>query len=98
MSLPIFKDDNTSFMLMQDKWASELNPVIANPLNGALVLSGIVLKVGTNVINHKLGRKMQGWFIVDIDAPAVIYRSAALNGLTVTLNSSAIATIALGVF
>jgi hypothetical protein len=28
----------------------------------------------TQEVNHKLGKKPEGWFVLDIDAPAVIYR------------------------
>lgn len=80
------------------KWKSILDPVIAAPMSNVSILSNISLAVGNTVINHKLGRQMQGWFITDINGSAVIYRSAALNDLTITLHSSAAVTVSLGVF
>lgn len=95
--LPVFKSDDTTLMLMQNKWASELNPVLNSPLSQGNILKDITLAVGTNVINHKLGKKMQGWYVIDKNANANIYRSAPLNNLTLTLTSDAIVTIALAV-
>lgn len=83
---------------MQTKWASEINPVLANPLNSVSVLSNIILQTGINVINHKLGRTQQGWFLVDIQAAETVYRSAAFNNLTLSLTASGPVTVSIGVF
>lgn len=84
--------------LMQTKWKSILDPVISAPTATMSILQDIPLAVGVNVINHRLGQRMQGWILTDIQAPATIYRSAAFNDLTLTLHSSAVTTISLGVF
>lgn len=84
--------------LMQTQWASQLNPVLANQLNSASVLKNVALVNGDNVINHKLGRALQGWFVSDIDGAASIYRSQPLNNLTLTLTSNASVTVNLVVF
>lgn len=83
---------------MLTKWSSQLNPVLANPLNGVSLLSNVTLKAGDNVINHLLGQKQQGWFLVDVNAPTTIYRNADFNDLTLTLNSSVAATVSIGVY
>lgn len=99
MQLPVFQQQtNQPFMLMQTKWASVLNPVLGLPTNSPSLLSGVQLVIGNNVINHLLGRAPQGWIITDINAVASIYRNAAFNDLTLTLHSSANATIGLMVF
>lgn len=54
--------------LANAKWSASLNPLINNPLNQASVLTNIQLQPGTNVINHMLGKTMQGWFLVDVQA------------------------------
>ena len=77
---------------------TEVNALQALPLNQMVVLNSVVLAIGNNVINHGLGRVPTGWIILDVNAAAVIYRNAAFNATTLTLNSSAIATIRLGVF
>lgn len=86
------------FTLLLTTWASQLNPFLANPVNQVSVLENVVLKTGVNVVNHKLGETLQGWFIVDRNAAAEIYRSAPFNDLTLTLTSSAPVTVNLGVF
>lgn len=98
MALPIFTTSNKDMTLLQTNWATELNPLLKNPVNNGLLLKDIVIASGSNVINHRLGRKMQGWVVVDINSSAQIYRSAAFNDLTLTLTSSAAATISLYVF
>jgi hypothetical protein len=96
--LPIFLDPNRNFMMMQNKWSSDLNPLLANPLNEVLILKNIGLMSGTNVINHMLSKVQQGWFLTDIQGVATIYRSAPFNNLTLTLHSSANVTVNIGVF
>jgi hypothetical protein len=83
---------------LETKWAAEINPVLANPLNNVSILTNQSLKIGTNVINHLLGAVQQGWFLTDIQGPATIYRSAAFNKLTLTLTSSAAVVVSIGVF
>lgn len=77
---------------------TEVNALQALPLNQMVVLNNVVLAAGNNTITHGLGRTPTGWIIMDINAASTIYRSAAFNSTTLQLNSSAIATIRLGVF
>jgi len=84
--------------LANTKWASELNPVLNNPITNPSLLTNISLVSGANIINHKLGRTPLGWFITDINGAATIYRSAAFNNLTLTLTSSAAVTINLAIY
>lgn len=98
MSLTIFKDDNQNLMLLQNSWSAQLNPLLNNPMTKGLLLKDIALVSGPNVINHKLSRNMQGWFITDIDNAASIYRSAPFNSSTLTLTSNVTCTVSLWVF
>lgn len=75
-----------------------MDPIVSNGLNNVSVLEDIDLANGTTVVNHRLGRMMQGWFILDIDGAATIYRSAPMNTLTLTLTSDAAVTVKIGVF
>lgn len=84
--------------LMQTKWAAQINPVLANPLNSISILKNIALINGVTPINHKLGQLQQGWIILDIDSAATIYRSQAFNDKTLTLTSNAACTVTLGVY
>lgn len=83
---------------MENKWASILNPVLANPMTNMSILENIKLTTGTNVINHLLGQVQQGWVIIDIQGAATIYRNAPFNSTTLSLSSSADVTVSLGVF
>ena len=78
--------------------ASALNPVIANPISNLTYLNNINLINGVTTINHGLGRMMLGWFLTDITAGVMVYRSAALNTKTLVLTSSGAASVSIGVF
>ena len=78
--------------------AGVLNPVLANPTNNIQILENVTLRLGVNIINHKLGTMMNGWFIADIQGSSVIFRSAPFNSLTLVLTASAPVTCNIGVF
>lgn len=85
----------------QNKWATILDKVVVNPIINGQQLNDIVLKTGPNVINHKLGRKLQGWYVVGQNGPASIYDTQASNqlpALTLNLTSDADVTIAIWVY
>jgi len=87
--------------LMQTQWAQQLDPIISNPTVNNLVLKNISLVSGTNVINHRLGRVLQGWKPTRIRAAATFYDLQDSNQtpqLTLVLVASAPAVIDLEVF
>jgi len=87
--------------MMQNRWASILNPIVSNPVNNSLILKDVQLEVGANVIDHKLGRPLKGWSIVRKRASADIYDNQDFNQmpqLTLYLVSDAVVTIDLEVF
>jgi hypothetical protein len=99
--LPQFQDDNQALQLMQDRWSSILHPFINNPSNNALLHKNLTLTSGDNVINHKLGRKLQGWRVVRLRSAATFYDKQDTNSMpdkTLVLNASANAVIDLEVF
>lgn len=101
MSLPIYKDQNQNLMLLETNWAKILNPIISNPSLQSILLQNISLASGANVINHKLGRKLQGWKIVRQRASASVYDTQDTNihpDLTLFLTSSGIVSVDLEVF
>lgn len=75
-----------------------LNQLLKNPLTQGNLLTGIALVSGANVIQHKLGRQIQGWVLVDVTSVITLYRSAPMNDATLTLTSSASSTVSLYVF
>lgn len=86
---------------LQPKWAAILNPVIANPITSGLQLDNIELTIGNNVINHKLGRKLQGYMIVRKNGQAGIFDTQGSNQmpqLTLNLTSDADVLVSLWVY
>lgn len=99
MSLPLFKSQDQSFMLMQTSWKSKLDPFFSFPLAQGLQLSNIVLQAGSTTFNHSLGRMQRGWIITDTNANATIFRSGPFNSQTLTLGLSiGSATVSLWVY
>ncbi len=87
--------------LANPRWASSLNPVLANPIISGQILGPIGVITGANVINHGLGRKLQGYFVIMNNAAVTFYDSQTTNQrpeLTLILNASGAATLSLYVF
>lgn len=87
--------------LMQTTWAQQLDPVISNEIVNGQLLQNQPLINGVTVVNHKLGRKLVGWFVVGINGAAIVYDSQASNQtpqLTLVLNSNAAVSVNLWVF
>lgn len=98
MSLALFQTDNRDLSLLQTSWSASINPLLSNPIVNGIFVKSIALINGVTIINHKLGRKPQGYFVTDINAAATIYRSQPYNNLTLVLTSNAVATVNLYVF
>lgn len=87
--------------IAQDRWAVQIDPIVNAPQNSSLILKNIALTTGSNVINHKLGKKLQGWVIVRQRALASIYDTQDSNqtpDLTLQLTSNANVTVDIEVF
>lgn len=87
--------------LANPRWASTLNPMLANPITQGNVLAGLVLETGDNIINHGLGDTLQGYVIIMNSAPATFYDKQRTNqkpNLTLILNASGPTTVSLYVF
>ena len=90
-----------SWEMAQTQWATQLDPIISNPLTSSIILKNVSLAAGTNVINHKLGRTLQGWNPTRVRAAATIYDLQDTNQtpqLTLVLVASAPVIIDLAVF
>lgn len=98
MNLPKIKNDNQALQIMQDKWASILNPLLSKPISNSNFLQNVTIVTGNNVINHLLDRKQQGWIVADIDGFATLARNAPFNDKTLTLVSSGPCNVNLVVF
>ncbi len=105
MTLKAFKKAYTTdqdLNSVQDNVEESFIPLLRNPLVDGLILENIVLVTGQdNVINHKLGRQLQGWIVVGKNAAADIYDNQSnnsLTNLTLYLRTTANCTIKLYVF
>lgn len=101
MALPKFVSDDQALMLLQTQWASKLDPLLAIGLLNGIQLKSVQLASGTNVINHKLGRKLQGYLITRLRSSATIFDTQDANStpqLTLQLTSSASALVDIYVF
>lgn len=58
---------NLTWAMAQTQWPQEIDPVLSNPLVNGRLITGQKLINGTTPVNHGLGRKLQGWMIVDLD-------------------------------
>jgi len=82
-------------------WSTILTPTIQSPIVNGNLLTNQALINGVTVINHKLGRELQGWIIVGADGIADVYDNQASNpipNLTLSLTSNAAVTVSLWVF
>lgn len=96
-----FQTPNQDLNFLQSAWGASLDPLLDNPSNKRLRLAGVSLANGTTVINHKLGRKLQGWNTIRVRAAATIYDAQDSNQtpeLTLVLISNAAVTVDLEVF
>jgi len=101
VQLPQFQNGDKDFQLMQSAWARVIQPVIDLPPNQGQILKSVQLVSGTNRINHKLGRKLQGWYLVRKRSAADIYDTQDTNqmpSLTLELVSSASVSVDIFVF
>jgi hypothetical protein len=86
---------------MQSQWKAQLDPVLSNPLLQGQLLTQVSLNNGTTTINHGLGRKLVGWFLVGISGAGTVYDTQTTNQtpqLTLVLVSNAAVTANLWVF
>lgn len=101
MGLPSYQTSDLTLTLLQSNWATLLNPVLDNPIVNGQILEGVQLAVGSNTINHKLGRKLRGWWIVRQRATGSVYDTQDTNptpAVTLKLTSDAIVSVDLLVF
>lgn len=87
--------------MMQNKWASILNPLLGSPSIQTSILNNVILINGVNTINHLLGRNLVGWRIVRKRTSADIYDQQDTNSmpnLTLILVSDAPCSVDIEVF
>lgn len=99
--LPYFQSKDQELNKLQTQWGSQLNPLLGSPIVNGILLQGVSLSTGTNVINHKLGRNLVGWIITRRRANATVYDTQDTNQtpqLTLQLTASGAVVVDLYVF
>lgn len=99
--IPKILSKDLEFNRWQDSLDKTLYQALNNPLLSGNILESISLESGTNVVNHKLNRKLMGWFFTRIDAAAEVYDEQDTNTNpyeTLILVSDAAVTVDLYVF
>ena len=76
--LPQFKEGPSSFQLMQTRWGTLIDPVISNPINQGNLIQNVVLS-SSSIINHGLGRNLQGWFLTRLRGNATVFDRQDIN-------------------
>lgn len=99
----LFKVQTTDRIVnqLQDNIANFIEPIASNVLLPGIILKSVALAASSNTIQHKLGRLLQGWFIVRQRASASIYDTQDTNPTpttTLILTSSAVVTVDIYVF
>jgi len=91
MSLPIFHTEIKELAMMETRWASQLNPILSNPMNSSYTLKDVQLSVGSNTINHLQGKPLNGYIITGMRGGfSQIYdEPSTMPKLHLILNSSA---------
>lgn len=98
-NLPIIKTGNQAIDMLQTRWKSQLDPVLASVLSNGSLIENVQLSGSSPTnINHKLGRKQIGWILTDVASEARIWRSQPLNQNTLTLSSDADVVVSLWCF
>jgi hypothetical protein len=86
---------------MQDYVSNALIPLVRNPLLGGLLLKGVQLSSGTNFVNHRLGRPLQGWVLTRKKANVTVWDDQDNNtnvSTTLKLETSGAITVDIYVF
>lgn len=101
MTLPLVQTPDRLLNQVQQNVKSQLDPVVAAPIVGGILLRNISLASGANVVPHKLGRALQGWVPTRVRASATLYDTQDSNttpASTLQLTASAAVVVDLWVF
>lgn len=97
--LPKFKTFNTQNIelnRLQDNIADGFGPVLTADILDFNIVKSQVLKVGDNVVNHKLGRPPVGWIIIRKRGPGNFYDKQDSNvtpASNIVINSDSAVTV-----
>lgn len=84
---------------IQGQVGKTFDKITACPLLDGILIEDVALTTSATNVNHKLNRVPIGWIVVNNNANAVVYSSAAsLPKQYLTLTASASCTVSLWVF
>lgn len=87
---------------LQTNIEEAFTPLVERTQNDSIVLMGIPLVTGrNNIVSHTLGRKLQGWKLARLRAPAQVWDTQDLNKsptLSLWLSCSADVVVDIEVF
>lgn len=103
MTLPSFKrayPAGADARQVEDNVANAVGPVLRQPILGGVLVKSVALKAaGPTAVNHGLGRKYQGWWLVDNNADCRIWSGISVfPDKQLTLYTSGDTTVSLWVF
>lgn len=90
-----------SFNMLQTNIQTVLDQIVLDPFVDGTTLADIVVSVGSNTINHTLGRKPLGYVLISKDQNGDVWSGQAANksaDKTLILNSNQNMTISLRIF
>lgn len=76
----------------------DLAPLLDLPFAKGVLLQGVEVQVGTNTINHKLGRKPAGWFTTRVLLGFPGFIEVGADERVLLLSATAAATVDLWVY
>jgi len=98
--LDLQQAETTPESLIQSNLQRFTQQLEENPLLSGRLIEGVVLLLAApTAINHRLGRKPQGWHVVDIESGGVpTIARTVWDDKTITLTTTANCTVNLWVF
>jgi hypothetical protein len=102
MSIKDFKaisTENDELDRVQDNVSLFTQPLVDNPLLDGRLLEDVILTTSEVLVEHKLGRKPRGWYIVKKNAAQDIHESGTtLQERFLSLTAAGTVTVSLWVF
>ena len=93
---------NRDLQQLQNRIESSLRPILSRKELDTSLIEDISLTTGSeNLVEHKQGKEIQGWYVVSIDAAAHVYENTSTTAdkkKYLSLNVSANATVSLLLF
>lgn len=97
MALPPFtqlQHPDSLINRIQNVISNTLAPIISVLFLDGVQLTSITLTAATpTVVSHRLGRPVANWWVTKLNANAVVWESAPSTDTTITLSTSADATV-----